>query len=85
MAKEALKNAKGSEIVENNVESVSEKGQKAVQQSMYSVGELAANARKLFGTRQECVITALKSAGKTECTVMEAKGIVEKFLKREVR
>lgn len=86
MAKEVLKNAKGSETVENNAESVSEKGQKAaVQQSMYSVGELAANARKLFGTRQECVMTALKSAGKTEYTVTEAKGIVEKFLKREVR
>ena len=59
MAKEALKSVKGSETVENNAESVSEKGQKAVQ--------------------------ALKSAGKTECTVTEAKAIVEKFLKREVR
>ena len=53
--------------------------------SVYPVGELATNAKKLFGSKQECVVAALKAAGKTECTVAEAKKIVEKFLKREVK
>ncbi len=39
----------------------------------------------VFGVRQECVEAALKAAGKTKCTVTEAKEIVEKFMKREVQ
>ena len=56
-----------------------------MQESVYPASELAANAKKVFGTRQECVAAALKAAGKTECTVTEAKEIVGKFLKREVK
>lgn len=89
MAKETLKDAKAAESVENNVEAASEKTsakeQKAARQSVYSIGELAANAKVLFGTRQECVMTALKSAGKTEYTVPEAKAFVTEFLKKEVK
>ena len=58
---------------------------KAEKESAYPVSELAANAKKIFGTRQECVSAALKASGKTECTVSEAKVIVEKFLKKEVK
>ncbi len=89
MAKETVKDSKGTENVEKNAETVSEKasakGQKTAQQSVYSIGELAANANKLFGTRQECVMTALKTAGKTEFTVSEAKVLVLEFLKKEVK
>ncbi len=53
--------------------------------AVYSAKELAANARNIFGTRQECVMAALKAAGKAECTVSDAKEIVEKFLKKEVK
>lgn len=53
-------------------------------ESMYSCNELAANAGKIFNTRQECVTAALKAAGKSECTVSEAKEIVGNFLKKEV-
>lgn len=58
---------------------------KSVKESVYSVKELSANSKKLFDTRQECVAAALKAAGKTECTVSEARKIVEKFLKKEVK
>ena len=89
MTKATLKDAKAAETVGNNMEAASEKmpakGRKTEQQSVHQVSELAANAKGLFGTRQECVMTALKAAGKTECTVAEAKEIVGKFLKREVR
>jgi len=57
---------------------------KAKEGPMYPVKELAANAGRLFGTRQECVMAALSEGGDTEYTVLEAKRIVEGFLKREV-
>lgn len=57
---------------------------KACNESAYSVNELAANAKKIFGTRKECVVAALKADGKTEYTVADAKQIIEKFLKQEV-
>lgn len=61
-------------------------GRKKVErESTYSISELAANAIVLFHTRQECVTAALKSAGKASYTVSEAKIIIEKFLKKEVR
>ena len=53
--------------------------------SVYTAGELAANAGKLFRTRPECVMAALKAAGRKVCTVSEAGSIVEKYLKREVQ
>ena len=88
MAKETTKEARATETAETKVEVVqeaSQKEQKASLESVYSASELAANAKKVFGTRQECVAAALKAAGKTECTVTEAKEIVGKFLKREVK
>ena len=88
MAKETTKEARATETAETKVEVVqeaSQKEQKASRESVYSASELAANAKKVFGTRQECVAAALKAAGKTECTVTEAKEIVKKFLKREVK
>ena len=89
MAKETSKDVKAAETVENRAEltqeRTSKKGSRAANDPVYSAGEFAANARKIFGTRQECVVAALKAAGKSECTVSEAKQIVEKFLKREVK
>ncbi len=71
-------------LVENAATGPTEKP-KASRESVYPVNELAANARKIFGTRQECVAAALKASGKTEYTVSEAKKIVENFLKKEVK
>lgn len=87
MAKETPKTAEVVETAEQQTETqqTTSKASKAQQESVYSVNELAANARKLFETRQECVVAALRAAGKSECTVSEAKKIVEKFLKKEVR
>jgi hypothetical protein len=88
MAKETTKEARTAETAETKAEVAQEapkKEQKAPQESVYPASELAANAKKVFGTRQECVAAALKAAGKMECTVTEAKEIVEKFLKREVK
>lgn len=89
MAKETTKEARAAETAETKAEVAQEpatkKEQKTLQESVYSASELAANAKKVFGTRQECVAAALKAAGKTECTVTEAKEIVGKFLKREVK
>ena len=89
MAKETSKVVGTAETAETKAEvaqeRTSKKGSRAANDPVYSAGEFAANARKIFGTRQECVVAALKAAGKSECTVSEAKQIVEKFLKREVK
>lgn len=87
MAREIKKDVKAAEALENKEGAVqaSKKEQKVLQESVYPAGELAANAKKVFGTRQECVAAALRASGKTDCTVSEAKRIVEKFLNREVR
>lgn len=89
MAKESSKDVKTVSTAESKAEiaqeQTSKKEQKIPQESVYSVGELAANAKKIFGTRQECVVAALNAAGKTECTVAEAKTIVANFIKREVK
>ena len=87
MAKETPKNAEVVETAEQQTEKqqATNKASKTPQESVYSVSELAANARKIFDTRQECVAAALRAAGKSECTVSEAKKIVEKFLKKEVK
>lgn len=76
--KEALKD------VSDEVKKDIPKQKKILQEAVYSINELAANARKVFGTRQECVIAALKANGRTEYTVSEAKHIVDKFLRQEV-
>ena len=89
MAKETSKVVGTAETAETKAEVAQEqatkKEQKTLQESVYPASELAANAKKVFGTRQECVAAALKAAGQTECTVTEAKEIVGKFLKREVK
>lgn len=88
MAKKTLKDIDARENTGDLMEetmAVSEEKMKVTQESVYPVKELAANARKIFGTRQECVIAALKVSGKSECTVSEAKKIVEKFLSKEVK
>lgn len=72
------------ETAEKPVETSAQK-QKVQNESVYSVKELAGNAGAIFGTRQECVVAALKLDGKTEYTVSEAQEIVEKFLKKEVK
>lgn len=51
----------------------------------YTAKELAGSAGDIFGTREECVLAALRAAGKETCTVPEAKGIVGRFLGKEVR
>lgn len=84
MAKDTSKETKAAETKEV-AQQEPKKERISLQESVYSAGELAANAKKVFGTRQECVAAALKAAGKMECTVCEAKEIVEKFLKREVK
>lgn len=53
-------------------------------ESVYSAEELADSAKNMFHTRKECVLAALEAAEKKECTVSEAKKMVEAFLKREV-
>lgn len=87
MAKEQGKDVKEVEASGSKTEvaQASKKEQAAVQKAVYSVNELAAHAEKLFETKPEVVMAALKAAGKSECTVYEAKEIVDKFLKREVR
>lgn len=51
----------------------------------YSVSELAAQARQIFGTTPEVVTVALRTAGKEAATVEEAKAAVRAFLDREVQ
>lgn len=66
-------------------EGAAERKKTAVRQdAVYSAEELAADADKVFGTRRECVLAAMKDAGMERCTVSEAKAIVEGFLNREV-
>lgn len=86
MPRETAKNgrsAKTNEIKEETVQEPAEK--KCPKAPVYSSRELMDNAKDIFNTRQECVGAALKAAGKEECTVAEAKEIVRKFLKKEVK
>ena len=87
MARRTSKDAKAVEGAGTQTEETvqAEKKPKTVKDAVYSANELAVNARKIFGTRQECVAAALRASGKTECTISEAKDIVEKFLKKEVK
>lgn len=89
MAIETGKDARSVETANGKQEAVSgqtaKKGRKVQQNSIYSASELADNAGKIFGVRRECVAAALRASGKAECTVDEAKEIVKKFLKREVK
>ncbi len=84
MVKETEKNAS---VVEKQteVERMPKEQPRVAKEFAYPTSELAANAEKIFATRPECVSAALRAAGKTECTVSEAKVIVGKFLKKEVK
>lgn len=70
---------------QTEAEKVVAKATPAQTESVYTAEELAENARSLFGVRTECVAAALKVAGIKECTVSETKGIVEAFMKKEVK
>ena len=59
--------------------------QRGKQASVYTAKELAEQADTLFGTRPECIMAALRTEKKTEFTVDEARDLVKKFLKREVK
>ena len=79
------KDMKISETSENKAEQQTKEKQKSLKESSYSYDEMVSSAKAVFGTRQECVAAALKADGKMEYTVYESKGIVEKFMKREVK
>lgn len=50
----------------------------------YTVKELAAQAKKLFGCAPECVVAAMLDAEKELASVCEAKEIVSRFLGKEI-
>lgn len=56
-------------------------------ESVYKAAEFAGNAAHLFGNRAnaDLVTAAFKVAERQEATLSEARGIVEEFMKREVR
>lgn len=58
-----------------------------VQQSAdkYTTHELEYASAKVFGVPRECAVAAFKDCGKTEMTVAEAKQIIDKFMKKEVK
>lgn len=55
-------------------------------ETTYSIAELAEHSEKIFGAnvKKECVMAALQMKELNEASVVEAKEIVEAFLKREV-
>ena len=55
-------------------------------EATYSVAEFAANAEKIFGEKanSDIVRAAFVVEGKTEATLSEAKGIVKRFMSKEV-
>lgn len=58
---------------------------KKLKPPQYTADELTAASEKVFGIPQECAGAAFKIAGKTAMSLDEAKGIVEKFMKQEVK
>lgn len=53
-------------------------------ESIYTAEELA-DAHKAFGTFREIVVVALRQAGKETATFTEAKTIIDKFKKKEIK
>lgn len=88
MAKETLKETKTVETTDIKVEvareQVPKKNRKLTGVCLPS-NRAGSECKKGFWRKTGGVEAALKAAGKTECTVTEAKGIVEKFMKREVQ
>lgn len=81
---QAEKTAEGKAELKKKEFQAEAKKKKPPAESVYTARELVDSAKKVFGVRKECVEAALEAAGKQECTVTEAKRIVEKFLKKEV-
>jgi len=52
---------------------------------VYTVQELMVVSHSRFGAQPEVVGAALKLAGKDKATVLDAKVIIDKFLKQEVK
>lgn len=61
-----------------------EEAKAASAESVYSAAELAAN-HKMFGVNRDIVVVALRKANKGFATVSEAKSIIDKFKKKEVK
>lgn len=75
------------ETKENNYNAPKETAKvekKETNSAVYPAEELASCAKEVFGTKPECVLTALQLEGVKESTVDDAKKIVENFLKKEV-
>ncbi|EET60423.1 hypothetical protein BRYFOR_07619 [Marvinbryantia formatexigens DSM 14469] len=53
--------------------------------AVYPVAELIAESERLFGTRKECAVAALKPLKAEMLDVKTAKAAVETFMKRKVR
>lgn len=53
-------------------------------ESEYSVVELAANSKTVFGVMPECVIAAFRVAGIEKATKQAAEKIIKDFMKKEV-
>ena len=51
----------------------------------YTVHELVAESANVFGVPSECAVAAFRSCGKTEMTVAEAKQLIDRFMKKEVK
>ncbi|MBQ6091356.1 MAG: hypothetical protein IJL07_08850 [Lachnospiraceae bacterium] len=80
------KEQKDTNTVETAAKQEAKQAVKAEQQeSVYTVAEFAENSDKLFNTKPECVVAALRAAEKETCTLSEAREIVDKFLKKEVK
>lgn len=56
----------------------------AVEESLYTMEELAAAAKAVFHTNSDIVTAALRMAGVKKATQKEAAKIVEAFRKKEV-
>lgn len=56
-------------------------------EAVYAAVEFAGNAARLFGEKAtaDLVIAAFRLEGKENATLSEAKGIVEKFMNKEVK
>lgn len=63
------------------------KAAETVTESVYSVGEFAENAKKTFGDKAnaDLVRAAFMVESKAKATLSEAKGIVSKFMSKEVK
>jgi len=51
----------------------------------YTVAELAANSKAVFGAMPECVIAAFRVAGLEKATKQAAEKIISTFMKKEVK